>query len=94
MKRKQYEKPSVEVVVLKQTGMLMTSGQVNATLYDDGTFTEEDIWCPQAIRVLTTKKKNYNENKEYLQDIGICHADASHAANHILKQRGRIRQQR
>ena len=26
MKKKQYEKPSVEVVVLKQTGMLMTSG--------------------------------------------------------------------
>ena len=25
MKRKMYEKPSVEVVVLKQTGMLMTS---------------------------------------------------------------------
>ena len=26
MKKKQYEKPSVEVVELKQTGMLMTSG--------------------------------------------------------------------
>ena len=26
MKKKQYEKPSVEVVVLKPTGMLMTSG--------------------------------------------------------------------
>ena len=26
MKKKQYEKPSIEVVVLKQTGMLMTSG--------------------------------------------------------------------
>ena len=41
MKKKQYEKPSVEVVVLKHTGMLMTSGQVQATM--DGTFTEEDI---------------------------------------------------
>ena len=26
MKKKEYEKPSVEVVVMKQTGMLMTSG--------------------------------------------------------------------
>ena len=26
MKKKKYEKPSLEVVVLKQTGMLMTSG--------------------------------------------------------------------
>ena len=35
MKKKQYEKPSIEVVVLKQTGMLMTSGQVNDyTLHD------------------------------------------------------------
>ena len=41
MKKKQYEKPSVEVVVLKQTGMLMTSGNVNATM--DGTFYEENI---------------------------------------------------
>ena len=41
MKRKEYEKPSVEVVVMKQTGMLMTSGQVNATMND--TWTEEDI---------------------------------------------------
>lgn len=39
MKRKKYEKPSVEVVELKQTGMLMTSGPVNATM--DGVFTEE-----------------------------------------------------
>ena len=43
MKKKEYEKPSVEVVVLKQTGMLMTSGQVDATLNNDGAFTEEDI---------------------------------------------------
>jgi hypothetical protein len=41
MKRKKYEKPSVEVVVMKQTGMLMTSGQVNATMND--TWTEQDI---------------------------------------------------
>ena len=41
MKKKQYEKPSLEVVVMKQTGMLMTSGQVNATMND--TWTEEDI---------------------------------------------------
>ena len=41
MKKKKYEKPSVEVVVMKQTGMLMTSGQVNATMND--TWTEEDI---------------------------------------------------
>lgn len=26
MKRKEYEKPTMQVVVLKQTGMLMTSG--------------------------------------------------------------------
>jgi len=32
MKKKKYEKPSLEVVVLKQTGMLMTSGDVNATM--------------------------------------------------------------
>ena len=41
MKRKKYEKPSVEVVELKQTGMLMTSVQVNATM--DDTWTEQDI---------------------------------------------------
>ena len=38
MKKKLYEKPSVEVVVLKQTGMLMTSGNVNSTM--DGEFEE------------------------------------------------------
>ena len=44
MKKKKYEKPSVEVVVLKQTGMLMTSvnsGDVNATI--SGTWTEDTI---------------------------------------------------
>lgn len=40
MKKKKYEKPSIEVVELKQTGMLMTSGSVNATM--DDTWTEED----------------------------------------------------
>ena len=36
MKKKEYEKPSVEVVVLKQTGMLMTSGdEVLRTDYGD-----------------------------------------------------------
>ncbi len=36
MKKKKYEKPSVEVVVLKQTGMLMTSGdEVLRTDYGD-----------------------------------------------------------
>ena len=47
MKRKQYEKPSVEVVVLNQKPTLLqgsvNSGDVNTTLYNDGTWTEEDI---------------------------------------------------
>ncbi len=43
MKKKEYERPTMQVVVLKQTGMLMTSGQVDATLNNDGVFTEEDI---------------------------------------------------
>jgi len=41
MKRKQYEKPSLEVVVLKQAGMLMTSESVTVTM--NGTFEEVDI---------------------------------------------------
>ena len=41
MTKKKYEKPSVEVIELKQTGMLMTSGNVNATMND--TWTEEVI---------------------------------------------------
>ena len=40
MKKKMYLKPSIEVVVLKQAGMLMTSGLVDATM--NGTFTEQD----------------------------------------------------
>ena len=41
MKRKEYEKPAMQVVEVKQTGMLMTSGQVDATM--NGTWTEENI---------------------------------------------------
>ena len=42
MKKKEYEKPSVEVVVLKQIGMLMTSGdEVLRTDYGDPI---TDIW--------------------------------------------------
>ena len=44
MKKKMYLKPSIEVVVLKQAGMLMTSGLVDATM--DGTWTEETITAP------------------------------------------------
>ena len=40
-KKKLYLKPSIEVVVLKQAGMLMTSGPVGASIPDP--FTEEDI---------------------------------------------------
>ena len=43
MKKKEYEKPSVEVVVLKQPHLLAGSvpGDVNATM--NGTFEEETI---------------------------------------------------
>ena len=47
MKKKMYLKPSIEVVVLKQAGMLMTSvnsGDVNATI--SGTWEEETIPAP------------------------------------------------
>jgi hypothetical protein len=40
MKKKEYERPSVEVVVLQHSGMLMTSGDVGATM--NGEFTEQD----------------------------------------------------
>ena len=43
MRKKEYERPSVEVVVLQHSGMLMTSGDVGATMYNDGTWTEEYI---------------------------------------------------
>ena len=42
MKKKEYEKPSVEVVVLKQTGMLMTSG--DEVLRSDYGLAEEETW--------------------------------------------------
>lgn len=44
MKKKQYEKPSVEVVVLKQQTALLAgsvNGDVDATM--DGTWSEETI---------------------------------------------------
>ena len=44
MKKKQYEKPSLEVVELKQQPTLLAgsvNGDVNATM--DGTWTEQDI---------------------------------------------------
>lgn len=41
MKRKKYEVPTMQVVEVKLTGMLMTSGQVNASM--NGTWTEQDI---------------------------------------------------
>ncbi len=40
MKRKEYLSPTADVVELKHTGILMTSGDVSATM--DG-FTEEDL---------------------------------------------------
>ena len=42
MKRKHYEEPSLEVVVMKQQPILLAgSEQVNATM--NGTWTEEEI---------------------------------------------------
>ena len=41
MKKEYYQKPTIEVVQLQHKGMLMTSGEVDATM--NGTFTEEDI---------------------------------------------------
>ena len=41
MKKELYQKPTMEVVQLQHKGMLMTSGEVDATM--NGTFTEEDI---------------------------------------------------
>ena len=44
MKKKEYEKPTMQVVKLKQqTHLLQASGQVNASLSNDGVWTEEDI---------------------------------------------------
>jgi len=41
MKRKNYERPTTKVVKLQHHGMLMTSGQVQATM--NGTWEEEDL---------------------------------------------------
>ena len=41
MNRKKYDVPTMDVVELKHTGILMTSGDVSATM--DGTFTETDL---------------------------------------------------
>ena len=50
MKRKHYERPSLEVVVLIQTGMLMTSGdEVLRTDYGDPI---EDTWGEEEKLVL------------------------------------------
>ena len=43
MKKKEYERPTMQVVVLKQRPQLLAGSDVNATLYNDGAFTEEDI---------------------------------------------------
>ncbi len=42
MKKKEYERPTMQVVKLKQTGMLMTSGDVNATI-DQTEWDEEEV---------------------------------------------------
>ena len=42
MNRKDYLKPTMKVVKLKQQTHLLQAS-VNATLYNDGSFTEEDI---------------------------------------------------
>ena len=48
MKKKDYQEPTMKVVKLHHRTHLLqasrqTSGQVNASLYDDGVFTEENI---------------------------------------------------
>ena len=66
MKKKEYERPTMQVVQLKQQQQLLAgsvNGDVNATMID--TWTEEDIWCSSVIRVLTTKQKKNNENKDF-----------------------------
>ena len=44
MKRKDYERPTMNVVKLQHTQMLMTSGGVQATMKNGGSFTETDGW--------------------------------------------------
>ena len=41
MRKKDYEKPTAEVVELKQQAQLLAGSKVDATM--DGTFTEEDL---------------------------------------------------
>lgn len=41
MEKKEYESPAMEIVQLQNTGMLMTSGELGATM--DGVFVEGDI---------------------------------------------------
>ena len=41
MQKKEYQSPTVDVVELKIAGILMTSGDVSATM--NGTFTEETL---------------------------------------------------
>ena len=40
MQKKDYQKPTMQVVQLQHSGMLMTSGDVGATM--NGEFTEQD----------------------------------------------------
>ena len=42
MNKKDYQKPTTKVVKLQHHGMLMTSGQVQATMNNN--FTETDDW--------------------------------------------------
>ena len=42
MNRKDYQKPATKVVQLQHAGMLMTSGEVKASM--SGTFTETNDW--------------------------------------------------
>ena len=42
MNKKDYQKPTMKVVKLQHTGMLMASREVQATM--NGTFTETDDW--------------------------------------------------
>ena len=56
MKKKFYEKPSVEVVVLKQQQALLVNGSVSATM--NGTFTETDL----------AREAVFNDDDLFLED--------------------------
>ena len=44
MKKKEYERPTIDIVELKQQQHLLAgSAQVDASLYNNGEWTEEDI---------------------------------------------------